>query len=235
MTGYPFPADLVGEITARRGALHCFDRIDPGSTALIVVDMQTGFLQEGWPTALAGARAIVPTINRLAGTVRDTGGEVIWVAWALEPSAPRWDVFFDHVMGPEASKQFRTLFAPGHEGQALWPGLDYRAGETIVGKRNFSGFSGSHGALERHLRARGLDTVLIAGTVTAVCCESTAREAAFANFKTIMVADANAGRSDAENLLTFSTFIRVFGDVMTAAEITARLEGSPAKRSGERR
>lgn len=224
MSGYPFPADLVAHITARRGALHCYDRIDPARTALVVVDMQTGFLEEGWPTALASARAIVPTINRLAATVRRAGGEVIWVAWALAPAAPRWDVFFDHILGAQASEAFRTIFAPGHEGQKLWPGLDYRPGEAIVGKTNFSGFSGSHGALERHLRDRGRDTVLVAGTVTAVCCESTAREAAFANFKTIMVADANAGRSEAENLLTFSTFIRVFGDVMTAAEISERLQ-----------
>ncbi len=222
---YPFPPDLVAQLMARRGALHCYDQLEPRRTALVVVDMQTGFLKPGWPTALDSARDIVPTVNRLAAAVRACGGEVVWVVWRLEPDAPkRWTVFFDHVLGAAASENFRAVFTAGHEGQSLWPQLDYRPGEAVIGKVNFSGFSGSHGKLERHLRAEGRDTLLIAGTVTNVCCESTAREAAFADFRTIMVADANAGRSAADNLVAFSTFIRAFGDVMTADEVIARLE-----------
>jgi ureidoacrylate peracid hydrolase len=224
MTAYRFPPELVERIRAQRGSLHCYDHLEPCRTALVVVDMQTGFLKEGWPTALDAARDIVPTINRLARAVRSCGGEVVWVVWRIGPGPEdRWGVFFDHVMGKTAGDDFRTVFGAGHEGQALWPLLDYRAGEAIIGKTNFSGFSGSRGMLERHLRERGFDTLLIAGTVTNVCCESTAREAAFANFKTIMVADANAGRSALDNLVTYSTFIRVFGDVMTADEVIARL------------
>ena len=226
---YPFPPELVEQIVGRRGRLHCFDVLDPRRTALVVVDMQRGFVDENYPTSLRGARRIVPTINRLAHVVRATGGEVVWVAWALSPDhAHRWDVFFDDVLSTTASEQFRETFTVGHDGQALAPELDYRPPERIVGKTNFSGFSGSQGTLERHLREHRRDTLLIAGTVTNVCCESTARDAAFANFRTIMVADANAGRSDTDNLVTFSTFIRAFGDVMTTDEIIARLErGSP--------
>lgn len=228
MTSYPFPPELIAQVVARRGALHCYDRLDAPHTALVVVDMQRGFLQDGWPTALASARSIVPVINRLAAVLRNAGGEVVWVVWRIDPdSADRWDVFFDHVLGADASAQFRTVFGVGHEGQALWHELDYRPGEAVIGKTNFSGFSGSRGELERHLRNRGLDTVLIAGTVTNVCCESTARDAAFANFRTIMVADANAGRSETDNRVAFSTFVRAFGDVMSADEVIARLGHRP--------
>ncbi len=230
MTAYPFPPELVERIVAQRGKLHCYDRLEPRRTALVVVDMQTGFLKEGWPTALDAARGIVPTINRLAQAMRGAGGEVVWVVWRIGPDPEdRWDVFFDSVLGKAAGERFRTVFAAGHEGQSLWPLLDYRAGEAIVGKTNFSGFSGSRGALEHHLRTRGRDTLLIAGTVTNVCCESTARDAAFANFKTIMIADANAGRSEVDNLVTYSTFIRAFGDVMTADEVTALLAAAAAR------
>jgi nicotinamidase-related amidase len=222
---YPFSPELVSDVVARRGRLHCYEQLDGPRTALVVVDMQRGFLDERWPTALPRARAIVPAINRLSGAVRRAGGEVVWVVWEIGVDhRDRWGIFFDHVMGREASERFRSVFAAGHEGQALWHELDYRPGDAVIGKTNFSGFSGSAGALERHLRDRRRDTVLVAGTVTSVCCESTAREAAFANFKTVMVADANAGRSAAENAATFATFIRAFGDVMTADEIAARLE-----------
>ena len=232
MTAYPFPPELVTQIFARRGRLHCYEELEPQRTALVVVDMQRGFVDEHYATALRGARDIVPTINRLADAVRNVGGEVIWVVWALSPHARHWPVFFEHVLGAYASERFRETFIKGAPGQALWHELDYRPGETIIGKTNFSGFSGSEGALERHLRgtdapAPSRDTVLIAGTVTNVCCESTAREAAFANFRTIMVADANAGRSDADNLVAFSTVLRAFGDVMTAGEIIERLQRGP--------
>src|SRR5262249_40787581 len=159
----------------------------PKKTALVVVDLQTGFLKDGWPTALPMARDVVPTVNRLAQAVRLAGGTVVWVVWRVDPdSEKRWRIFFDHGLGPGASEHFRRVFSPGHEGQALWPELDYRAGETIVEKTTFGEFSGSHGRLEACLRERGLDTLLIAGTVTNICCESTAREAAFLEFKTIM-------------------------------------------------
>ena len=228
MNSFPLPDDLVSDIVARRGTLHCYDRLEGPRTALVVVDMQHGFVAEDWPTALPGARAIVPAINRVARAVRRAGGEVVWVAWRLDPADPHpWNVFFDHVLGPEASARFRTVFGVGHPGQALWHELDYRVGEAVIGKTNFSGFSGSRGALERHLRANGRDTVLVAGTVTNVCCESTAREAAFADFRTVMIADANAGRSATDNLVTFSTFIRAFGDVMTSDEVVARLPPQP--------
>jgi len=224
LTPYPFPPELVTQIVARRGRLHCYDELDPRRTALVVVDMQRGFVDEHYGTSLHGARAIVPTINRLADALRRAGGAVVWVVWALDSHEDPWPVFFEHVLGPEASERFRDTFTIGHAGQALWSELDHRPGEAIIGKTNFSGFSGSGGALERHLRQAGCDTVLIAGTVTNVCCESTAREAAFANFRTIMVADANAGRSDTDNAVAFATFARAFGDVMSADEIIERLQ-----------
>ncbi|HYB08307.1 MAG TPA: isochorismatase family cysteine hydrolase [Alphaproteobacteria bacterium] len=230
ITGYPFPAELVARITARRGRLHCYDRLDPRRTALVVVDMQTAFLKEGWPTALDPARDVVPAINRLADSVRRTGGKIIWVVSTYGPDeADRWQVLFDHVMGPETGGHFRDVLTEGHEGHAIWPLLDFRPGEAIVSKNRFSGFCGSKGRLERLLRDNGLDTLLIAGTVTNVCCESTAREAAFLDFKTIMVSDANAARTDLDNLVTYSTFIRAFGDVMSSAEAIARLDEGAAR------
>jgi ureidoacrylate peracid hydrolase len=233
-TGYPFPAELVERVSARRGKLHCYDQLDPRRTALVVVDMQTAFLKEGWPTACDPARDVVPAINRLADAVRRTGGEIIWVISTYGPDeADRWQVLFDHVMGPAAGGNFRAVLTEGHEGHAIWPLLDYRPGEAVVAKNRFSAFCGSKGRLEKLLRERALDTLLIVGTVTNVCCESTAREAAFLDFRTIMVSDANAARTELDNLVTYSTFIRAFGDVMSSAEVISRLaDGAARARTG---
>ena len=64
------------------------------------------------------------------------------------------------------------------------------------------------------MRAQGFDTVLITGTVTNVCCESSARDAMMLNFKTIMVSDANAALTDAEHNATLASIYSTFGDVM---------------------
>jgi len=231
MSTIAWPPELVERITERRGRLHCYERLVPAKTALLVVDMQTAFLKPEWPTSLAAARDIVPTINRLAAALRSAGGQVVWIVSTYGPhEADRWANLFEHVMGEKAGAFFREVLSEGHEGHALWPLLEVGAADAVVAKNRFSGFCGSAGRLERHLRERGLDTLLIAGTVTNVCCESTAREAAFCDFKTIMVSDANAGRSELDNLVTFSTFIRAFGDVMSSAEVLSRLAAvAPAR------
>jgi len=225
MAEYPFPPELVERVIQRRGRLHCFDDFEPRRTALLVVDMQTGFLKPEWPTSLASAREIVPTINRLARALREAGGQVVWLISTYGPDpADRWPLLFDQLMGAEAGGFFRRVLSEGHEGHGIWPALERLPGEPVVAKNRFGGFSGSGGRLEAVLRARGIDTLLVVGTVTNVCCESTAREAAFANFRTVMVSDANAGRSEQDNLVTFSTFIRAFGDVLSSEAVLARLE-----------
>jgi ureidoacrylate peracid hydrolase len=75
-----------------------------------------------------------------------------------------------------------------------------------------------------------LDTLLITGTVTNVCCESTARDAMMLNFKTIMVSDANAARSDEEHSATLAAFYAIFGDVMETGYLIERLEANAALR-----
>jgi ureidoacrylate peracid hydrolase len=73
------------------------------------------------------------------------------------------------------------------------------------------------------LRNLGADTVLVAGTKTNVCCDSTARDAMMLDFKSVLVSDCCAALSDDEHLAALETFIQQFGDVMTADEVLERL------------
>ena len=72
------PSYAVERALARRGRLHPFDDIDPARTALVVVDLQNGFMAPGQPAEIAQAREIVPNVNRLAAAVRRAGGAVAW-------------------------------------------------------------------------------------------------------------------------------------------------------------
>ena len=85
--------------------------------------------------------------------------------------------------------------------------------------------------MPERLQARGFDTVLITGTVTNVCCESSARDANMTNFKTIMVSDGNAAMSQAEHEASLTAFYATFGDVMDTDMIIAALDRAAAAKA----
>ena len=64
------------------------------------------------------------------------------------------------------------------------------------------------------------------GTVTNICCETTARDAAMRNFKTVMISDANASRNDEEHNACLSTFLQAFGGVLSTGEALGMMENS---------
>jgi ureidoacrylate peracid hydrolase len=111
------------------------------------------------------------------------------------------------------AKRIEALTADslGHE---LWASLDVRPDDLIVEKNRFSAFIQGSSNLAEVLRERGIDTVMITGTVTNVCCESTARDAMMLNFKTIMVTDGNAASTDDDHNASLIAFYLTFGDIM---------------------
>ena len=111
-----------------------------------------------------------------------------------------------------------------HEGHALWSGLVVAPADAEIVKNRFSAFIQGSSTIEAHLRARGIDTIMVAGTATNVCCESTARDAMMLNFKTVMISDATASFSDAEHAAALIGYYSIFGDVQTAAEAIAALD-----------
>ena len=84
-----------------------------------------------------------------------------------------------------------------------------------VEKNRYSAFIQGSSDLADVLRARGLDTLLITGTVTNVCCESTARDAMMLNFKTVMITDGNAAVTDEDHNASLTAFYLIFGDIMS--------------------
>ena len=74
-------------------------------------------------------------------------------------------------------------FVPGDFGHAFYPGLDVAEGDLRVRKIRFSALIQGSSDLDAILRARGIDTLIVVGTATNVCCESTARDAMMLNYK----------------------------------------------------
>jgi ureidoacrylate peracid hydrolase len=215
VNGLQIPASVTERVVARCGVAHPHADLDPSHTALVVVDLQNAFMHDDIGHAVCpAARDIVPEVNRLAVTVRATGGGVFWIKNTYdERAAIEWSNM-DAMVTPEARRRRAAAMSEGTKGHDLWPDLDVRPDDEIVRKYRFSAFLPGTSELPYRLRARGFDTVLIAGTVTNVCCESSARDAMMSNFKTIMVTDANAAMTKAEHEASLIAFYLIFGDVM---------------------
>ena len=93
--------------------------------------------------------------------------------------------------------------------------------DTVLFKNRYSALIPGSSSLETMVRGRSIDTLLIGGTKTDVCCESTARDAMMLDFKTVMLADCCAALTDEEHRNALETIIQQFGDVMTADEVVA--------------
>jgi ureidoacrylate peracid hydrolase len=219
------PQSIVDRVIAKRGRANVFEDIDPAKTALVVVDMQNAFMLPGVAHALCPmAEKIVPNINRLAAAVRATGGRVVWIKTTFRQDAlENWSTYFEMASPEQGNKRIAALTA-GSKGHELWSALAIEASDLIVEKNRFSAFIQGSSNLADVLRGHGLDTVLITGTVTNVCCESTARDAMMLNFRTIMVSDGNAAVTDEDHNASLCAFYLTFGDVMTADALIAALE-----------
>jgi ureidoacrylate peracid hydrolase len=221
------PEWAIERVVERHGTAHPYADLDPARTALVVIDMQNGFMVESIAHALCKtAVGIVPNVNRLAAAVRRTGGKVVWIRNTYDPT---WLTMHANVRPEKVAKRIESM-AEGSTGHQLYPALDVKPGDMIVQKYRFSAFLPESSDLAVRLRAGGYDTVLIAGTVTNVCCESSARDAMMMSFKTVMVSDANAAGSDEEHNASLVSFYVTFGDVMDTSYVIERLEANTATR-----
>jgi ureidoacrylate peracid hydrolase len=232
VNGATIPDAIVQRVIERRGAEHSLADVDPPRTALVVIDLQHAFMNDAVGfAAVPAARDIVPTVNRLAAAVRETGGGVFWIKMTHDERCfSEWSVAYE-LPTPEYRAKRIAALSEGTLGHELWPDLDVWPEDEIIKKYRYSAFMPGTSDLSDRLRARGFDTVLITGTVTNVCCESSARDANMTNFRTIMVSDGNAALSQEEHDASLTAFYNTFGDVMDTDMIIAGLRRSPSARA----
>ncbi|OYU49238.1 MAG: hypothetical protein CFE31_07685 [Rhizobiales bacterium PAR1] len=226
------PQRVIDSVIARRGKEHVYADLDPAKTALIVVDLQNGFMVEGIAHALCEtAVEIVPNVNRIAGAVRRTGGKVFWIRNTHDAEClTSWSHFHEDLTRPERRAKRVESMSEGKLGHQLHPDLVVMPEDETVLKKRFSAFIQGSSDLEQRLRAQGFDTIIITGTVTNVCCESTARDGMMLNFRTIMVTDGNAAANDEEHNASLIAFYLTFGDIMDTDMLVACLEHNAAQK-----
>lgn len=206
---------VIARAVERRGKLRVFDSLNPKRTAHIVVDLQNGFMAPGAVAEIGNAREIVPDVNRITAALRDAGGLIVYVQNTFDDVAVKtWPVFFENFCNPARRDRMIEAFTPGNFGHQIWPGLDVQPQDLKVQKRRFGAFAPGASQLHELLQERGIDTLIVTGTATQVCCESTARDAMMLNYKVFFVSDGNATFSDDEHNGTLSAMAHAFCDVI---------------------
>ena len=216
---FEWPAYVIERVMAKRGRLHVFERFEPSETALLVVDMQNFYVAE-----VATARAIVPNINRLARAARERGGTVAWVCMtAGARGASLWSLYHDNFFTGPKGRRHRDELSEGSDGHKLYPALEALPHDLFAWKTRFSPFVPGTSGLDSMLRSRGIRNLVVAGTATNMCCETTARDAMMLDYRVIMVSDANAARYDEDHLAGLTSFYQSFGDVRTTEEVLSEV------------
>jgi nicotinamidase-related amidase len=200
----------------RRGRRYAFNQLDPTRTALVVIDMVPFFLLQN-----AYGRGIVPNITRLADSLREAGGLVTWLVPGTEHRHPR---LAQELFGEEVAELCRLSGGRGPLASQLWAALQPEPDDPILEKSALSAFFPGSSTLPAYLEKRGIETVLITGTVTNICCESSARDASATGYRVIMVTDANAARCDQDHNAALHNIYRSFGDVRSTSEVLEMID-----------
>ena len=230
MHKYVVPDSIRARVLRLQGKPFALETIDAARAALVVVDMQNYYMAEGYPNESPVARAVVPNVNRMAAAMRAAGGRVIWVQTDSREALARWGNHHRYKLTPERAANRLRMLSEGDDGFRLYAGLEAKPDDLYVRKIMFSAMLPHPSELDRTLRAHGIEVLLIAGTKTNVCCESTGRDAAMMNYRVALLSDANATSTDEEHAAALNGFQVSFGDVMTVDEAIARLV--PATKKG---
>jgi ureidoacrylate peracid hydrolase len=153
----------------------------PERTALVNVDMQNCFVH-GSPFSAPDGLVVQERINRVAAACRAAGIVVIHTSHVLRPDDSNIGV-----LGEVAPIVKEGIIKKGSESAALHKGLVVDPRDILLEKPRFGAFHGTD--LELILRSRGIDTIIVTGIATNVCCETTAREATVRDFRVFFLSD----------------------------------------------
>src|SRR5262245_49027443 len=127
-------------------------RLDPATTALVMVDMQYLFFAPGAPWEIPAGRELIPTLLPAIAAARERGMQLVWTQNVLPADLAGRPALFD-----------------------VYPPLAPRPEDIIIHKRRHSAFYATD--LEARLHDAGIRTVAVAGVTTDNCCQATVRDA----------------------------------------------------------
>lgn len=201
------------------------------STALVIVDMQnaTGNRNMGLGAMLAAKdggkssdyrftrieQIVVPTIKRLADHFRGAGAKVVYVTYGSNvPDGSDLPTHIEKIVKA-------TNNVAGQPEHNIVDGLTPEPGELILNKTTMGAFRST--GIDSHLRAMGIETVVMTGVSTNNCVAMTAMEACDSQYGVVIVSDGTGTDSEEMQNATLTMLQRLWARVMTADEVIGEL------------
>lgn len=220
-------SDFVKERLALiRGGLRLYTDLQPTRSAFVVIDMQNAFVAEGGVIEVPASREIIPVINGMAAECRELGVPVIWIRSHHPKGGSDWRHFFDHFVRPERREAAAAALSDDAPTSRFHPDMDIRDEDYIVFKNRYSCMIPGSSSLERLVRSLGCDTLLLAGTKTNICVESTARDAMMLDFRVVVLSDATAALTDEEHQASLNVLVQEFADVLVTGDVIEELRAN---------
>ncbi len=186
-------------------------------SALLVIDMQNDFLLPSALLFTEGGVAIIKNIKRLIDRCRKNKIPVIFTAHSHKN--PKIDGGMTAKWWPDLMKKRALVF--DKKGTEIIKTLKPGPGEIVIHKRRYSAFYNTD--LELILRGLGVEDLIITGVMTNICCESTARDAFFRDFRVFFVADATGASDENLHLGALRNLAYAFAYVTSTQEILKNL------------
>jgi nicotinamidase-related amidase len=186
--------------------------IDRSKCALLVIDMQNSFVEEGAVFEAPRGRDILAAINRLVEQARIDQVPVIWTQ--SDHSPPGGGMILERY---PIIKHTRELWKGDRSFELYSDMIQPQEGEHRIVKHKYDAFHDTD--LDTVLGNLGTDTVVITGVATEVCCESTARAAFFHDFKVVFLRDATAAFNPDLQELTCDRMEHLFARTMNTDDL----------------
>jgi nicotinamidase-related amidase len=203
----------------RGAALNDFPALEPGRTAIVNVDMQAAFVAEDQPYGTAHARDIVANVNALSRAMRAADAPVIWTRQTYTSEPPLAPPEWQYDPGRPGVAAGMAALTAGSSGHGLYARMEIAKGDRVLDKYRYGAFSCPASALPETLEQLGAAMLIITGTLTNCCVESTAREANMAGYKVIVAADATCAVTDAEHNAALMNLRLNFADIRRTTEL----------------
>lgn len=208
------------EALARRAYEHGqpSSALDLRRAALLVIDMQAEYVEPGWTAGwVPEATRMIPRLARVVEAARSARLPVIHTAFAATHrflDRPRSGSTMPNRYPGEPSE---GLFREARFPKELTPGPD----EVVILKPSYGAFYDT--PLDTILRNHGCDTVIVTGTLTNLCCGTTARQAYERGYAVVVGSDLTATNDPEIHAAEIKTLRYGFARVLTADEILQRL------------
>jgi nicotinamidase-related amidase len=211
--------------TIQSKCVHWLDRICPFNThemqlnaprsALLIIDMQRFFLDPASPSFTCGGLAILPNLKRLIQAYRSMHLPVIYTRHVHHP-----DLMDAGIMG----WWWQGMCKEGSPESEVDAELAPEPGEKEVLKHRYSAFYNTD--LETILRCMKVEDLVITGIMTNMCCESTARDAYFRDYRVFFLADGTGSITEEMHVASLLNLAFGFARVTSAKDILAQLDHS---------